>query len=117
MIPWDKNPDYPTMMGNCRECGQWGTVKLAWDHRGFLCIDYKSCLQQLSMIRQRKYRDLVFEDPIVIEPNQDRFERAPRSSILTKHSKVQLFTCENCFKEWERPSTRGRPPKICPECR
>lgn len=43
-IPWERDPKYPTKQAPCRVCGYDGTVKLAWDLQGYLCLDGKPCL-------------------------------------------------------------------------
>lgn len=29
---------------------------------------------------------------------------------------TETLTCQSCNKEWNRESTRGRKPKVCPSC-
>lgn len=107
---WEKNPQYPSTMGKCDDCGAYGVVKLAWDLRRNICLDAKDCIARTSHQRLRHAE-------IKIEATKEDVVTESKEFSFKVSSKTQTFVCEICNKEWERPSTRGRPPKICPECR
>ena|SRR5688572_12997976 len=128
---WEKNPNYPMTFAVCKECGSEGLMKLAWDQHGYLCVDAKPCLARLS----QKYKktevssEEVVEEPVIVAVEPVIANVAPWGTngpaVLAEVDldpipgalKTQEFVCEICNVTWSRPSTRGRPPKVCPECR
>jgi len=122
---WEKNPNYPMTFAVCKECGSEGLMKLAWDQHGYLCVDAKPCLARLS----QKYKktevssEELVEDVFVEEAEAsadlvDFFERPkPVVSLPDPDPGNQIYQCGACNVIWQRPATRGRPPKVCPDCR
>lgn len=42
---WDTDEEqYPRKYTECRVCGRYGEMKLAWDRRGYLCIHAGKCI-------------------------------------------------------------------------
>lgn len=110
---WEKNPAYPLSFNTCRECGHQGLIKLAWDLHGHLCIDAKPCLARVSQqyTRHQQIVEEVTEEVLTSEPV------SVHPTFEISETKMQDFVCERCDVVWSRPSTRGRPPKVCPDCR
>lgn len=112
MISWEKNPEYPTSFTTCRVCGDEGIKKQAWDRQGSLCLDAKECLNRN---KANKKIDDSWEDHL--EWKASIPESNSKETVKPINSDLQWFNCDKCHKMWSRPSTRGRPPKICPDCR
>ena len=134
-VKWEKNSDYPMSFATCRTCGNEGLMKLAWDLQGHLCLDAKACLNRTN--RRPAVEHIV--EPVLVDDSEIalaafhvEMERFAEQSVEIEELKptldeilnnppvekaTQWFTCEKCNVEWSRPSTRGRPPKVCPDCR
>jgi hypothetical protein len=120
MIPWEKNPDYPTKYGDCDDCKIQGIVKQAWDLNRYICLDAKACLERSSSKNSVSQTNSIVHSEITAKESISSFSDTQHEELDTTGwiaIKVQTFICESCGITWERPSSRGRPPKICSECR
>ncbi len=55
---WENNDEeYPTKNTNCRVCGRYGPMRLAWDRRGYLCQNAGKCIAYAVKIREEALED------------------------------------------------------------
>lgn len=51
-LAWENDDEkYPTKNTNCRVCGRYGPMRLAWDLHGYLCVHAGKCISRAVRVR------------------------------------------------------------------